>query len=173
MGYREQKGGIAGNDTQSKPLTPYPLATPSRILFVCHGNICRSPMAQSILTHIVRERGWAENFVINSAGVTDEAVGCSVDNRTVEILTKNGVEVIPHTARKISPKEYTDWDKFILMDRQNMYYMKYIFPSDPENKIRLMLPIKDIVDPWYTGDFKRTFDEIVRGCNEFLADNYE
>ncbi len=139
------------------------------ILFVCHGNICRSPMAEFIMKALVRARGMEELFHIESAAVSDEETGNPVYPPAKRCLSLHGVSLDPSKrARKVTAADYGRFDLIICMDSSNMRLISRIIPEDPERKIHLMMSYagrgRDVADPWYTGDFETTFQDILRGC---------
>ena len=143
----------------------------NRILFVCHGNICRSPMAEMILKHLVRQRGLTD-YVIDSAAVSREEIGNGVYPTARRELTAHGIRCEDHRARQVTAVEYDEWDYFVCMDMSNVTRILRIFGHDEEHKVHRLLDFskspRDIADPWYTGDFQVTWDDIVEGCEAFL-----
>ncbi len=143
-----------------------------RVLFVCHGNICRSTMAQYVLQDKVNKKGLSHLFVIDSAATSQEEIGNDVHPGTRQVLNEQGIPCGHHTARQLRSKDATQWDYFIGMDSANIRNMKRILGRDSHNKIYKLLEFssseKDVADPWYTGDFDTTFDDINSGCNGFL-----
>ena len=143
-----------------------------RVLCVCHGNICRSTMCQSVLTHLVAECGLSHLFEIDSAATSREEIGNPPHYGTVTKLRQVGIPVIPHRARQMTITDYEYYDYLIGMDSANIRNMNRIAGGDPEGKI-FKLPSfagqsKDIADPWYTGNFDETYDDVLEGCNAFL-----
>ena len=143
-----------------------------KVLMVCHGNICRSTMAESVFNHMVNKRGLADCFEINSAATSREEIGNPPHYGTVTKLKRVGIPVIPHRARQMTVKDYEYYDYLIGMDEWNIRNMKRIVGEDSEEKIHLLLEFLDepraIADPWYTGNFDETYDDVVEGCEAFL-----
>ena len=140
-----------------------------RILFICHGNICRSPMAEFILKYLTAGR---EDFEIDSAAVSREEIGNDLYPPAKACLRAHGIPLARHSARQVTPDDYARFDKLILMDRSNLSLIRGIIPSDPEGKICRLLDFTDephdISDPWYTGDFEKSYSEILRGAQALL-----
>lgn len=143
-----------------------------KILFVCHGNICRSTMAESIFTHLVKQRGLEDCFEINSAATSREELGNPPHRGTVNKLQSVGIPVIPHRARQMTITDYAYYDYLIGMDTANIRNMNYIAGGDPQGKIYKLPSFagesKDIADPWWTGNFDEPYDDILEGCEAFL-----
>ena len=144
-----------------------------RIIFVCHGNICRSPMAEFIFKELIRSRGLKEQFYVESAAVSTEEIGNSIYPPAKRCLNAHGIPFdTSKTARQITRADYDRFDLIILMDRMNLRWLKYIIPDDPQNKVKLMMSFtghdRDVADPWYTGDFETTFQDILSACEAFL-----
>ena len=144
----------------------------TKIIFVCHGNICRSPMAEAIFRHLVEERGLSDRFQIDSAAVSDEEVGRPVDLEANAELERRGLPRSQHIARQLTAEDYDRFDYFLGMDTNNYNRMKYLFGGDPRKKVGLLMGYTDrpreIEDPWYSGRFSRVYDEIEEGCRAFL-----
>ena len=145
----------------------------TRILFVCHGNICRSPMAEFILKALVKSRGLQDSFYIESAAVSDEEYGNPIYPPAKRCLSQHGVWFDPgKRARTVVPADYEHFDRIICMDGSNLRWLKYIIPSDPLGKVHLMMSYtgsgRDVADPWYTGDFERTFQDVLTACEAML-----
>ena len=145
----------------------------TRVLFVCHGNICRSTMAQSVLQYLVEQQGLADQFEIDSAATSREEIGNGPHYGTVGKLRQEKIPVVPHRARQMTRKDYLYFDYCIGMDTANIRNMQRIAGgSDPEDKIYKMLSFAgkgdDVADPWYTGDFDATFRDVMAGCKGFL-----
>ena len=145
---------------------------PIRVLFVCWGNICRSPMAEFIFKNMVKERGIADKFVIESAAHSSEEIGNPVYPPAKRELAAHGISCAGKTARQMRKDEYDDWDYIIGMEKLNLGYMLRILGSDPKQKVHLMMDFtdhpEDIDDPWYTGDFSGVYRQITEGCEAFL-----
>lgn len=144
-----------------------------RIMFVCHGNICRSTMAQFVFADLVDRAGRAGEFVIDSAATSREEIGNPPHHGTVRKLRQVGVPVLEHRARQITRDEYNDWDLFIYMDANNERNLMRILDGDPEHKCRKLMSYagspRDVADPWYTGDFDATYRDVLAGCQGLLA----
>ena len=146
----------------------------TRILYVCHGNICRSPMAEFVMKTLVRSRGLEDEYHIESAAVSDEETGNPIYPPAKRCLTQHGVHFDnSKTARKITPADYARFDRIICMDASNLRLIRRIIPSDPDGKVHLLMSYtgrsRDVADPWYTGDFETTFQDILEGCEAMLA----
>ena len=143
-----------------------------KVLFICHGNICRSTMAESVFTDLVNKKGLADIFYINSAATSREEIGNGVHYGTVNQLRKVGVPVIPHRAVQMTKADYDCYDYLIGMDTANIRNMNRIVGSDQEGKIYKLLSFagsgRDVADPWYTGDFATTYDDVLAGCKGLL-----
>lgn len=140
-----------------------------KLLFVCHGNICRSPMAEFIMRHLVEEAGVADRFDIASAATSTEELGNPVYPPARRKLAEHGIGCAGKTARQMTRADYGRYDLLIGMDSRNLYNMERIAGGDPEGKIRPLLP-RDVADPWYTGDFEATWRDCLEGCRALLAD---
>ena len=143
-----------------------------RILFICHGNICRSTMAESVFTELVRRAGRSDEFEIDSAATSTEEIGNPPHPGTVAKLRQEGIPVVPHRARQVGRDEYGRWDRIVYMDAENARGLRRIFRSDPEAKISRLLDWTDrpgdVADPWYTGDFEATYRDVLAGCAALL-----
>ena len=143
-----------------------------KVLFICHGNICRSTMAESILTHIVKQRHIDHLFEINSAATSREEIGNTPHYGTVNKLRQVGIPVVPHSAIQMRQQDYEDYDYLIGMDSANIRNMNRIAGVDLNGKIYKLLAFagsgRDVADPWYTGDFDATYNDVMRGCEAFL-----
>ena len=143
-----------------------------KILFVCHGNICRSPMAEFILRDMVQKAGRSAEFTIASAATSAEELGNPVYPPARRELKAHGIDCTGKTARQLSWADYDRYDLFIGMDQSNLRAMHRIFKGDPQNKIRLMMDYTsrpgDVADPWYTGEFGVTWRDVSEGCRGLL-----
>lgn len=144
-----------------------------RVLFVCHGNICRSTMSEMVLKHLVRERGLADLFYIDSAATSREEIGNGVHYGTRRKLAEVGIPCEDHRARQVTKKDYEKFDYLIVMDSNNVRNLNRIIGSDPDGKVYKLLdftgrPGASIADPWYTGNFDETYRDVLEGCEGFL-----
>lgn len=146
----------------------------NKILFVCHGNICRSPMAEAICKNKVKELGVSNLFEIDSAAVSNEEIGNNVYYKTQEVLNNHGIIHFNHYARKMTYDDYLYFDYIFIMDKSNEYYMQDIVKNDNFNKIKklgsyLKSP-KDIEDPWYSRKFEEVFKQLNEAIDNFLKE---
>ncbi len=143
-----------------------------RVLFVCHGNICRSTMAQCVFTDMVKKLHRENEFEIDSAATSTEEIGNPPHHGTVAKLRQVGIPVIPHRARQMTARDYREYDYLIGMDTYNIRNMLRIAGGDPDGKIYALLSFagisRSIADPWYTGNFDETYDDVVTGLEAFL-----
>ncbi len=143
-----------------------------KVLFVCHGNICRSPMAQYVLQNMVEERGIADSFYIDSAATSAEELGNGVHYGTRRKLAEVGIPCGGHRAVQLTKQDYDKFDYLIGMDSANMRNINRIVGFDAEKKVYKLLDFtnmhRDIADPWYTGNFDQTYEDIVAGCEGLL-----
>ena len=143
-----------------------------KILFICHGNICRSPMAEYVLKDMVRRQHLEDRFSIASAATSREEIGNDVHRGTRRKLAEEGIACPSRQARQVTKADYADFDYLLIMDENNRRNLLRILGGDPEKKIHGMLDWserpRDIADPWYTGNFDITYDDIVEGCETFL-----
>ena len=154
---------------------------PIKVLFICHGNICRSTMAQSVFAHLVKSHHLEDLFFIDSAATSREEIGNGPHYGTVNQLRKVNIPVVPHRAVQMTPADYEKYDYLIGMDTTNMRNMNRIAGGDPEEKMYKLLAFKDyeetgklnaaadVADPWYTGDFETTYRDVLAGCTGLLA----
>lgn len=143
-----------------------------RVVFVCLGNICRSTLAQSVFTYKVKELGLADRFYIDSMATSTEEIGNPPHRGTVKKLNEVGIPVVPHKAKQITWSDYSKFDYIIGMDEWNMRNLNRMLKGDPEGKVHKLLTFagsgRDIADPWYTGDFDATYNDVIEGCEGFL-----
>jgi len=144
-----------------------------RILFVCHGNICRSPMAEFILKALAKARGLEDRYDIASAAVSTEEIGNPIYPPAKRCLSQHGVAFDNgKRARQVVRADYDRFDRIICMDASNLRLIRRIIPDDPDGKIHLMMSYtgmgRDVADPWYTGDFEATFQDLLEGCEAML-----
>jgi len=160
-----------------------------KILFVCHGNICRSTMAQFLFRHLAEKAGYSVtddidrtgDFYVDSAATSREEIGNPVDLRTAAKLKEHGIFCGHHLARQITRQDYTAFDLIIIMDKENQWGLQRIIPNDPDRKVHLMMEFaednrckdrtegfRDVADPWYTHDFEKTYEDLLAGCRGLL-----
>lgn len=144
----------------------------NKILFVCHGNICRSPMAEFVLKHKVSQLGISDEFEIASVATSTEEIGNPVYPPVRELLNKHHISCKGKVARQISKHDYQYYDHIIAMDNNNLRNLNRILGSDTSQKISLLMDYtethRDVADPWYTRDFEKTWDDVQRGCDGLL-----
>lgn len=142
------------------------------ILFICHGNICRSPMAEFVLKHLVKQMGVEDDFYIASAATSYEEIGNDIHRGTRKKLKEEGIPFEKRAAVRATKQDYDDYDYLIVMDRYNVSNLSRIVGGDKEGKIKMLLEFagenRDIADPWYTGNFDKTYDDVLRGCEGLL-----
>ena len=145
----------------------------TKILFVCHGNICRSPMAEFLMKELVRQAGQAEAFCIASAATSAEELGNPVYPPVRRKLAEHGIDCTGKTARQLTRRDYEDWDLLIGMDEENMAGMRRLFGGDPEGKLHMLLEYaglhQGVADPWYTRDFDAAWQDVTVGCTALLT----
>lgn len=143
-----------------------------KIMFICHGSICRSPMAEFVMKKLVREAGAGDEFLICSRAVSTEELGNDIYPPAKAELTRRGVPFERHSARQLARSDYGEWDLFVVMDGSNIRLAQRIFGSDPDGKLRRLMEFagesRDVSDPWYTRRFDTAFDDILRGCKGLL-----
>lgn len=144
-----------------------------KVLFCCHGNICRSTLAQSVFTYKVNALGLGDRFVIDSCATSREEIGNPPHYGTVNKLRQVGIPVVPHRAKQITLPDYDEFDYIIGMDAANIRNLNRMLQGDPKGKVYKFLTFagsdRDIADPWYTGNFDVTYEDVVEGCDGFLA----
>ena len=143
-----------------------------KILFVCHGNICRSPMAEYVMKDKVQKRGLNDCFLIDSAATSTEEIGNGVHRGTRKKLKEMQIPCGDHRARQMKRTDYEAYDYLIGMDSFNIRNMQRIVGKDSEGKIQRLLDFgeapRDIADPWYTGNFDETYEDVEEGCEALL-----
>lgn len=147
-----------------------------KILFICHGNICRSPMAELILKDMVEKQGRADEFYIESAATSTEEIWHGVGNPVYpparDILAKHGISCEGKRARQVKYEDYDKFDLLIAMDSNNIRNLRKLIPEDTKGKVHLMMEYagqkRDVADPWYTGNFQKTWDDIYLACGQLL-----
>lgn len=143
-----------------------------KILFVCHGNICRSPMAEFVLKDMVKKSGIADQFEIASAATSTEEIGNPVHRGTRERLGREGISTAGKTAIQLKKSDYDKYDYLIGMDEWNIRNMRRMLGGDPDGKVFKLLSFtdneRDVADPWYTGDFEATYEDVTAGCKALL-----
>jgi len=142
-----------------------------KLIFVCHGNICRSPMAEFIFKKLASDAGRSEEFDVSSAAVSSEEIGNDIYPPAKRVLYAHGIPFGSHAAHKITPSEFADADVVVLMDSSNLRRLEWIVGSAAGNpKVRNMLPDRQVSDPWYTGDFEQAYSDILEGCTALLEE---
>lgn len=145
----------------------------TKILFICHGNICRSPMAEFVMKDLVQKAGLGGRFLIESAATTAEEIGRPVYPPAKRKLAEHGIGCAGKTARRMTRGDYQTYDLLIGMDAENLQDMRRICGGDPEGKLRLLLDYTacpgNVADPWYTRNFDATWRDIETGCRALLA----
>ena len=149
-----------------------------RVLFVCHGNICRSVTAEFVFRHMAEARGMAHMLEVDSAATSREETGNPIYPQALRTLEAHGIHDAQHTARQVTKQDYDYYDFIVLMDRENLHGIRHIIPHDPEKKISLLLDHtpatdhshhnRDVADPWYTRNFDAAWEDITIGCQALL-----
>ncbi len=144
----------------------------TKILFVCHGNICRSPMAEFVMKDLVKKAGLEAQFEIASAATSTEEIGNHVYPPARRKMAEHGISCEGKTARQMTMSDYDYYDRLVCMDRNNLRNMRRFCGTDPEGKVSLLMSHTsrpgDVADPWYTGDFDATWDDVMEGCQALL-----
>ena len=143
-----------------------------KLLFVCHGNICRSPMAEFIFKKLARDAGRAGEFEVASAATSTEEIGNDIYSPAKRCLKSHGIEFSSRAARQITKADYNYYDHIILMDSNNLRNIRWVIGDDTLGKISLMMSWagikRDVADPWYTDDFETTYRDLLKGCTALL-----
>lgn len=143
-----------------------------KIMFVCHGNICRSPMAEFVFKDLVKKAGREREFEVDSSATSREEIGNDIYPPARRKLIEKGIPFCSHYARQITKPEYDDWDLFVCMDTANVRNLLRIFGTDSKNKVKKLLDYTlrggDVADPWYTGNFEITYTDVLDGCMKLL-----
>ena len=144
-----------------------------RIMFVCHGNICRSPMAEFVFLDMLKKRGLSDSVAVMSSATSTEEIGNDIHYGTKRILDKYGISYHRREATQLSRSDYAKYDLFVGMDSYNIRNMLRIFGSDPDDKVIKLLDLTDrggdVADPWYTGNFEITYRDITEGCDALIT----
>ena len=143
-----------------------------KVLFVCLGNICRSPMAEFIFKDMVKKKGLSKAISVSSAATSSSTMGMDMHEEAKIKLTENEIPYNKHKAKKLLKEDYQKYDYIIGMDNSNIENIMYIVKEDPNNKVYKLLDFTDekgeVADPWYTGNFTKAYNDIERGCKELL-----
>lgn len=143
-----------------------------KILFVCHGNICRSPMAEFVMKYLVKEAGMEDQFEIASAATSTEEIGNPVYPPARRKLEEHGISCEGKRARVITRDDYHYYDQIVVMDSENLQSLRWLFGKDKDRKVKLLMDYTDrpgeVADPWYTGDFEATWQDVSEGCKSLL-----
>jgi protein-tyrosine phosphatase len=145
-----------------------------RVLFVCHGNICRSTMAQFVFQHLINQLGCQEDFIIDSRATSSEEIGNGPHRGTLTRLRQAGIPALPHRASRITRDDYKNADMIIGMDEVNIRNLMRMLDGDPEGKVHTLMSYtghdRDVADPWYTDDFETAYNDIFCGCTALLKE---
>lgn len=142
------------------------------VLFVCHGNICRSPMAEFVMRELVRRAGLAEEIAVESKACRTDEIGSDTHPGTQRVLRANGIPFSRREACQITGADYGAYDVIVAMDSENMRDLMRLTGNDPQKTCHLLMSFagerRDVADPWYTGDFDATYRDVLRGCRALL-----
>ena len=145
-----------------------------KILFVCHGNICRSPMAEFVMKHLVREVGLADEIIVESKALHRDELGSDTHRGTREVLRAHGIPFSKRSAALMTAADYAAYDCIIGMDTENMRDLDRLTGGDPDGKVHRLLSYtgeeRDVADPWYTGNFDATYRDVDAGCRALLRE---
>lgn len=142
----------------------------TKILFVCLGNICRSPMAEFVMKDLVKKAGREDEFEIASVATSDEEEGNPVHRGTRKKLDEEGIPYTSRYATVMTKHDYDYYDVIVGMDANNIRAISRISGGDPQNKVRMMIDGRNVADPWWTGDFDATYEDILEGCVKLLKE---